>query len=168
MSGECSDAAWAPFRAAAAAMGDALDTPTPAGWTAKEMLAHVAFWDEAVVPIVVTMFRGEELPADWAFGSGDLGLANGTWPEADVHNAREATWARARSSPEVIERCDRAHGQLVALLATVTDDEVVRHLDYFSDLGSHLRRAPAGTAAWSPVRVTGARGPLSWPNSLKA
>ena len=134
------DAAWAPFRAAAAAivaMGDALDKPIPSGWTGKEMLAHVAFWDEAVVPVVVTMFRGEELPANWAFGSGDLGLGDGTWPEADVHNAREATWARGRSSAEVMGRCDRAHGQLVALLATVTDDEVVRHLDYFSGLGSH-------------------------------
>ena len=32
--------AWAPFRAAAA---DRLEAPTAAGWTAKEMLAHVAF-----------------------------------------------------------------------------------------------------------------------------
>lgn len=131
------DAAWVPFRAAVAAMGDALDEPTAGGWTAKEMLAHVAFWDEAVVPVVVGMFRGEELPADWSFGSGDLGLADGAWPEADVHNAREAKWARWRSSAEVVERCDRAHSQLVALLATVTRDEVVSHLDYFLDLGNH-------------------------------
>ena len=120
-----------------AAMKDALDEPTGSGWTAKEMLAHVAFWDEAVVPVVVTMFRGEELPDGWAFGSGDLGLVKGNWPDADVHNAREATWARGRSATEVIERCDRAHSQLVALLATVTDDEFVSHLDYFLDLGSH-------------------------------
>lgn len=131
------DSAWAPFRAAIAAMSDALDEPTGGGWTGKEMLAHVAFWDEAVVPVVVSMFRNEELPAGWAFGSGDLGLVEGTWPEADVHKAREATWARGRSATEVIERCDRAHSQLVALLATVTDDEIVSHLEYFLDLGSH-------------------------------
>ena len=131
------DSAWAPFRAAIAAMSDALDEPTGGGWTAKEMLAHIAFWDEAVVPVVVSMFRAEELPAGWAFGSGDLGLVEGAWPEADVHNAREATWARGRSATEVIERCDRAHRQLVALLATVTDDELVSHFEYFLDLGSH-------------------------------
>ncbi len=131
------NAAWSPFRAAVAALGDALDHPTSGGWTAKEMVAHIAFWDEAVVPVVVTMFRGEELPANWAFGSGDLGLAEGTWPEADVHNAREARWARGRSSAEVIERCDRAHGQLVALLATLADDEVMHHLGYFANLGNH-------------------------------
>jgi len=118
-------------------MGDALDSPNPGGWTAKEMLAHVAFWDEAVVPVVVSMFRGEELPAGWAFGGGDLGLSEGAWPDSDVHNAREATWARNRTSAEVIERCDRSHSQLVALLSTLTDDEVVRHLDYFVDLGNH-------------------------------
>jgi len=131
------DSAWAPFRAAVTAMKDALEEPTGSGWTAKEMLAHVAFWDEAVVPVVVSMFRGGELPAGWAFGSGDLGLVEGIWPGADVHNAREATWARGRSPTEVIERCDRAHSQLVALLATVTDDEFVSHLDYFLGLGSH-------------------------------
>jgi hypothetical protein len=31
----------------------------------------------------------------------------------------------------------RADAQLVALLATVTDDEVASHLLYFSDLGNH-------------------------------
>jgi hypothetical protein len=130
------DAAWRPFRSAMAAMGEGLDQPRPGGWTAKEMLAHVAFWDEAVVPVVVTMFRGEALPSGWAFGSGDLGLGGG-WPEADVHNAREAAWARGRPAAEVVARCDRAHAQLVALLETLTDDEVAAHLGYFSDLGRH-------------------------------
>jgi hypothetical protein len=131
------DAAWVPFRAAVTELGDALEEPTPGGWTAKEMLAHIAFWDEAVIPVVVGMFRGEELPADWAFGSGELGLPEGTWPEADVHNAREATWARGRSQADVIERCDRAHAQLMDLLASVTDDEVASHVDFFSALANH-------------------------------
>ena len=130
------EAAWAPFRAAVA---DRLDEPTGAGWTAKEMLAHVAFWDEAVVPVVATMFRGEELPAGWSFGSGDLGLADDVWPAPDVHNAREAAWARARSPAEVLDRADRAHAGLVALIETLSDDEVAAHLDYFEDFGSHYR-----------------------------
>lgn len=118
-------------------MADRLDEPTVAGWSVKEMLAHVAFWDEAVLPVVVTMFRGEKLPPDWAFGSGDLGVGEGGWPPADVHNAREAAWARSRTSAEVIARCDRAHAQLIALLETLRDEEVTDHFDYFSGLGSH-------------------------------
>ncbi len=128
------EGAWAPFRAVVA---DRIDEATCAGWTAKEMLAHVAFWDEAVVPVVVTMFRGEELPAGWSFGSGDLGLEDGEWPVPDVHNAREAAWARARTPKEVIDRADRAHAGLVALIGTLADDEVAAHLDYFERLGSH-------------------------------
>ena len=128
------EAAWAPFRAA---VPDRLDEPTAAGWTAKEMLAHVAFWDEAVVPVVVTMFRGEGLPAGWSFGSGDLGLADGDWPVRDVHNAREAAWARNRTPTEVLERADRAHAGLVALIGSLGDDEVAAHPEYFEDLGSH-------------------------------
>jgi hypothetical protein len=128
------DAAWAAFRAA---VPDDLDRPTSSGWTTKEMLAHVAFWDEAVVPVVVTMFRGDPMPAGWSFGSGDLGLAGNDWPPAEVHNAREAAWARARPAAEVLERCDRAHAQLVALLLTVTDEEVAEHEHYFRPLGAH-------------------------------
>lgn len=97
---------WGPFRAAVA---DRLDQPTPAGWTAKEMLAHVAFWDEAVVPVVVTMLRGQQLPPGSSFGSGDFGLAGDEWPVRDVHNAREAVWARSRPAAEVLERADRAY-----------------------------------------------------------
>ena len=128
--------AWLPFRAAAAGR---FEEPSAAGWTAKEMVAHVAFWDEAVVPVVVTVFRGQQLPPGWTFGSGDLGLTDGVWPAADVHNAREAAWARARTAEEVMERADRAHVGLVELLATLTDDEDVAHVDYFENLGSHYR-----------------------------
>lgn len=144
------DRSWGRFRAAVEASVDRLDHPTQAGWSAKEMVAHVAFWDEAVVPVVVTMFRGEVLPPGWEFGSGDLGLVDDQWPSADVHNAREAAWARSRSSAEVVERCDRAHRQLGALLATVTDDEVAEHLDYFGNLGSHYEEHLAEIA--SPER----------------
>lgn len=101
------------------------------------MLAHVAFWDEAVVPVVVTLFRGDPTPAGWSFGSGDLALAGVDWPLADVHNAREAASARVRPAAEVRDRCDRARAQLVALLATLTDEEVAEHAEYFAPLGAH-------------------------------
>ena len=39
----------------------------------------------------------------------------------------------------VLERADRAHAGLVALIETVGDDEVAAHPDYFEELGSHYR-----------------------------
>jgi hypothetical protein len=47
--------AWAPFADSVAALADEdWDRRTAAGWTVKEMLAHVAFWDEAAVPVTST------------------------------------------------------------------------------------------------------------------
>ena len=55
----------------------------------------------------------------------------------------------AEHQPEVIDRCGRAHTQLMRLIDTLSDDEVADHLQYFQDLGSHyyehlLEIAPAG------------------------
>ena len=132
----------------AVASSGGLDRPTPAGWTAKEMLAHVAFWDEAVFGFVQGVFRGR-LPDGWRFGSGytpDLGQP---WPAADAHNAREAAWAHDRDASEVVARWRAAQEQLFAVLATVTDEEVAANLDYFSSLGAHHdeHRAELGSLA---------------------
>ncbi len=118
------EATWKQFREAIARLGpEALERPTPAGWTVKEMLAHMAFWEEATEPVIVGMFRGQSLPADWAFGSGYT-HESGQWPRADVHNAREATWARERSSPEVLARLDAAHATALRITRSLTDDEL--------------------------------------------
>ncbi len=101
------------------------------------MLAHVAFWDEAVLGVVVGMFRRDALPDGWTFGSGYLPAEGQSWPTADEHNAREAGWARRRSGREVLARFENAHEQLLAILATVTEQEASDHAGYFSGLGSH-------------------------------
>lgn len=103
---------------------DGLERTTPSGWTAKEALAHLSFWEETHVPVVVSMFRGQALPDGWEFGSGDLGLPEGSpWPPADVHNAREAAWARARPASEVVARWHRAHEQAVEVFRSFTAEE---------------------------------------------
>lgn len=130
------DAAWQPFRAAVDRFGETdLANSLPSGWTAKEMLGHVAFWDEAVEGAVTSLFRKRALPEGWKFGS-DYAPA-GDWPSAEVHNAREAEWARDRTSEEVLRRLVNAHERLEAFLATVTEDETVEHAGYFADLGKH-------------------------------
>jgi hypothetical protein len=127
----------AAFEGAVTALGvEGLERATPSGWTGKEMLAHVAFWDEAVYGAVQGMFRSLPLEG-WSFGSGYTPAADGEWPEADVHNAREAAWARERTGAEVVERWRAAQAQLFAVLDTVTDDEVAEHAEYFATLGRH-------------------------------
>ena len=132
------ETAWRPIRDATTRLGqERLEARTTAGWTAKELLAHVAFWDEAVTGVVVGMFRGEPLSDGWTFGSGYLPAKDAGWAPADVHNAREASWARSRTASEVLARLDDAHHQLVDLLCTVTDQEAFEHGDYFDRLPLH-------------------------------
>ncbi len=127
---------WWPLHEAAERLGlDGLERATSAGWTAKEMLAHVAFWEEAVEGAVRGLFRHE--PTDHlVFGSGYQPVEE--WPRADVHNAREAAWARTQSAADVIARCERAHASMVAFLAMVTDDEIATHEAYFAEIGEHF------------------------------
>ena len=117
-----------------------LDRPTPAGWTAKEMLGHMGFWMEATEAVVEAMFRGRELPPGWSFGSGYThGESDGEWPRADVHNAREAEWARERSPAEVVERLDRAQARALEVARSLTDDELQddRIVEHFREKAGH-------------------------------
>jgi hypothetical protein len=95
------------------------DRRTRSGWTVKEMLAHVAFWEETAEPMLAS-FRGQpnmEL-ADWYHG--DLEAydrdVRTDWPLAMVHNAREAAWARGRDPSEVLARWDAAHRRVLELI----------------------------------------------------
>ncbi len=122
--------AWQPLKEAVAAIGvEGLDRETSSGWTVKELIAHLAFWDEAVEGFVTTVLRQEPLAEGFEFGSGYEPGAE--WPSADVHNAREAAWAREQSAADVLARWERAHDRLVRFLETVTDEEATEHADYF-------------------------------------
>ena len=111
--------------------GTDMGVTTSAGWTVKEMVAHVAFWEETVDPVVNGMYRGNEVPVEAWYRGDDLALAPGEpWPIADVHNAREAAWARSRPAEEVLARWDRAHERLLAVVRTITEAEA-RQNEYF-------------------------------------
>jgi len=125
------EAQWWPLRDAAEALGlSRWEEKTPSGWSAKEMLAHVAFWEEAPIGYVTLALRGQELPGGWRFGSGYY--PEGAWPGADEHNAREAAWARDQTPEAVLARWDAAHEKLVEFLASVTDEEAQGYPAYFS------------------------------------
>jgi hypothetical protein len=144
-------AAWTPFEAAVSRFSPAqLDLKCGSGWTVKEMLSHVAFWDEAVEGYVTLAIRLGQLPDGWTFGSG-YQPDDGPWPRFEVHNAREAAWAREHTSEAVLERMARAHAALMRFLETVTGEEATEHAEYFAQLGQHYgEHLPDLEAAGSP------------------
>ena len=129
------DGAWHAFRDALEGLDP--DATTPAGWTVKEMVAHIAFWMETVPPFVTGAFRGDPSAFETTFPSGYV-AGEEEWPPADVHNAREATWARTQTAEAVIARADRAHHRLMAFLETVTDEEADTRASYFGEVDGHL------------------------------
>ena len=118
------DAAWQPLRLAVAALApDQLEVKTDAGWSVKEMLAHVAFWEETVLNRLPQLL-GRHAPdlSDWYGGEG-LNLS-ADWPHYDVHNRREAEWAETQTIERVLSRLDTSHARVTSLLATLTDEQV--------------------------------------------
>ena len=141
-------AARRPFREAVERLGpEGLERRTSAGWTVKEMVAHVAFWDECALPVVGGMFRGDQhwlavgrQTLDKWYGGDDLGIGPADpWPKADVHNAREAAWARGKSANEVLARWDSAHERVLALVGTLAEAEAQdeRFVAYFEEKCRH-------------------------------
>lgn len=115
-----------------------LDATTSSGWTAKEMVAHVAFWLETTPPFVTGAFRGDESAFNVTFPSG-YAAGDGEWPDADIHNAREAAWARDQTSEAVLGRLRAAGAGLRTFLESVTDDEATAQAAYYGDIAGHLR-----------------------------
>jgi hypothetical protein len=120
------DSGWDRCMAVLEGLGpDGLEIPISPTWTVKEMLAHLAFWEETSQPVINTIYRGgPELPVEQWYGGDNLELApDSPWPDADTHNAREARWARTRSAAEVLQRLTKAREKLKTVLMTVTDQE---------------------------------------------
>ena len=122
----------------AALEGRDLESSTAAGWPVKEMVAHVAFWLETTPPFVAGAFRGDPSAFEVTFPSGFAPPDDGTWPAADVHNAREAAWARDQPGDVVVQRLREASARLSEFLATVTEAEATEHAGYFRDIAHHL------------------------------
>ena len=126
---------WRQFRAAVHNLSAAqMESPTRAGWTAKEMIGHLGFWLEAAEGVVVAMFRGQPMREDFAFTSGYVPDPDAPWPIADVHNAREAAWAKPLPASEVVARLDAGHEVLIALFESLDERELAddRYRDYVS------------------------------------
>jgi hypothetical protein len=101
---------WRPFRRAIARLGlSALSANTPAGWTYKGMLSHVANRMEQVV---------SELPARLEGRPGPL-------PDVDAQNGREAALGATTPAHDVVQRLDAAYkGVLDAVGALPPDRDI--------------------------------------------
>lgn len=114
---------WRQFRGAVGSLSaEQFDQATASGWTVKQMLAHVAFWEETVLNRVPVLLGREEPPVEDWYGGADLGVA-GDWPHFDVHNAREAAWAVGQPAERILGRLDRAHARVTALAAGLDDEQ---------------------------------------------
>lgn len=133
-------ARWDRFRSCVETAGAVgLERTTASGWTAKELVAHIAFWEEAAPFVIEHMLRGKPQPERWPFPSGYDPLAvEEPWPDDVVHNAREAAWAREQPVSVILERLDHAHARLLVTLETLTGAELETHATYLASLHGHL------------------------------
>ena len=114
---------WEAFRGAVSDIPeDGFDLVTRSGWTVKGMLAHVAFWEETVAPVINSRLRGRPWAGREEWHGGDPWDPDLTFPEVN-HNAHEAEWARGRSPRLVVDRLDRAHQRVLETLRDLTPEE---------------------------------------------
>jgi len=131
------EARWEPLSAAIKRLTpERLKSPTTPEWSAKESIAHVAFWDEAAYGFMILTYFNQPLPDGWTFGSGWL-PGDDPWPHFDVHNAREAAWAREQSTGDVIARFERAHEQLLSMLPNLTPELIHEKRGHLAEISQH-------------------------------
>ena len=105
------DDGWREFRAAVRSLGRAgLERATSAGWTYKDLVAHVAAWEA------------------WAPGRLDAIRAGTAKPmsdeDVDAFNARVVEGRRQVSAEAILDELDAAHRRLVESIRRLTLEEL--------------------------------------------
>jgi len=85
------------------------DEKLPSGWTLKEMVGHLAYWESTIPAFVAALRSGT--PSDGG-------------EEADAPNARAAAVARGLSRDEVLCRWDDAHTEMLDIARNLSDAEL--------------------------------------------
>ncbi len=93
------------------------DEKLPAGWTLKEIVGHLAYW-ESTIPAFVADLR-TRTPQEVA-----LLVADDGGGDADELNARAAAVARGLSRDEVLRRWDDAHSEMLEVARNLSDAEL--------------------------------------------
>jgi hypothetical protein len=105
---ERTDASWQAWKAATDGIPDArMSEPVTGHWTAKDLLGHVAFWD------------------DWVIGHCRRILADQPEPDDDMDAINQGQVEESKQTPvaEQLRYRDEAHARLREFLTTIRDDE---------------------------------------------
>ena len=122
------------------------DEKLPAGWTLKEMVGHLAYWESTVPAFVESLRTGT--PEEVA-----LLVADDGGRDADEQNARAAAEARRLSRDEVLRRWDDAHTEVLEVARNLTDSELAddnliekfegdtygHYPNHYADLGAAIK-----------------------------
>ena len=104
---------WRPFRRALGRVGlSRLGEATSAGWSAKAMLSHLAYWLESLDRSLPYRLKGERGPV----------------PNVQAENDREKAAADARPAHEVVKRLDHAYRKVLEMTAALPADEDVHFM----------------------------------------
>jgi hypothetical protein len=132
------------------------DEQLPAGWTLKEMVGHLAYWEDTVPQFVVSIRAG---------------AARESAGSVAEQNARAAAAVRDLSRDEVLKRWQEAHARVTEMVRSLNDDELAserlveklagdtfdHYPDHFADLGAAIKTgtelAQAAERAWIPFRL---------------
>jgi hypothetical protein len=121
------DDAWRPFREAVRGIGRArMNEPTGAGWTYRDLLAHVAAWHD------LTTRRLRKLRETGTFaGPGDeVSLGLPAFRDADDFNARVMAGHRLVGPEALVDELDTAFRSLRSELAMLTDEQIHANHDW--------------------------------------
>lgn len=104
---------WRPFRRALGRVGlSRLGETTSAGWTAKAMLSHLAYWLESLDRALPYRLRGERGPI----------------PNVQAENDREQAAAAATPAHQVVKRLDDAYRTVFEMTSALPADEDVHFM----------------------------------------
>jgi hypothetical protein len=99
---------WRPFRRGLSRVGLApLRAKTPAGWSGKALLAHLAYWLESLEAALPERLAGRRGPA----------------PDVQAENDRERTAAASHPAHEVVARLDAAYRKVFDIVNGLPEDE---------------------------------------------
>ena len=132
------------------------DETLPAGWTLKEMVGHLAYWEDTVPPFAESVRTG---------------AARESAGTVDEQNAKAAASVKDLSRDEVLKRWQDAHARVTEMVQSLNDDELANeriieklagdtfdhYPDHFADLGAAIKTglelAQAAEKAWVPFRL---------------
>jgi hypothetical protein len=139
---------WAALWQLVGALNDEeMERPLGDGWSPKVHAGHVTAWERSLVALLRGQHRGEAMGLSretWdAHDSGD----ESSWPATgDAVNAALAAAAQVQPLAEVLAQSASTHAELLALLGSMTQEDLDRPYSHYQPDNPPLNPAPV--AGW--------------------